>query len=145
MQALHNQAPLQQEYFDRYNSGGPINWEIGRPQSVVARLAHNGFFWGRVLDIGCGLGDNARCIAQQEQSKSPVQVVAIDLVPKAIEMAKERTNHHEFSNLTFMILDALKEDEQVDLGKFDFVLDSCLFHGFPMNINKPTYVNFIDG
>ena len=45
-------------------------------------------------------------------------------------MAKERTNEHEFPNLTFMVLDALEENEQIDLGQFDFVLDACLFHGF---------------
>lgn len=82
MESSHNQAPLQQEYFNRYNSGGPINWEIGRPQGAVARLVQNGFFFGRVLDIGCGFGDNARCIAQQQQSKNPIQVVATDLVKK---------------------------------------------------------------
>ncbi|UJR11968.1 hypothetical protein I4U23_016146 [Adineta vaga] len=129
MQEEHNQAPPQQVYFDRYNSDAPINWDIGRPQSAVERLVRNGFFWGRVLDVGCGLGDNARCIAQQPKPKSPIQVVGTDLVPKAIEMAKERTNPHDFPNLTYMVLDALAEDEQIGLGQFDFVLDSCLFHG----------------
>jgi 2-polyprenyl-3-methyl-5-hydroxy-6-metoxy-1,4-benzoquinol methylase len=80
MQSSHNQAPSQQAYIDKYNSGGPLNWEIGRAQPAVAHLVQNSFFSGRVLDVGCGLGDNARCIAQQQHSKSPVEVLAIDLV-----------------------------------------------------------------
>ncbi|CAF1348616.1 unnamed protein product [Adineta ricciae] len=139
MQRAHSEAPLQQEYFDRYSSGAPINWDIGRPQSAVERLVQSGFFWGRVLDVGCGFGDNARCIAQQSQPKSPIHVVATDFVPKAIEMAKERTNQSDFPNLTYMVLDALKEDEQDDLGQFDFVLDSCLFHGLS-DENRQIYI-----
>ncbi|CAF4609303.1 unnamed protein product [Rotaria sp. Silwood2] len=129
MEVSHNQAPLQQEYFDKYNAGGPLNWEIGRPQSAVLHLVQSGFFSGRVLDIGCGTGENARCIARQRNFSSPVKVVAVDLVPKAIEMAKKQTDPSEFTNLTFTVFDVLNEDNKTDLGRFNFVLDSCLFHG----------------
>jgi SAM-dependent methyltransferase len=45
-------------------------------------------------------------------------------------MAKEQTDKSQYPNLTFAVVDVLKEDEANELGHFDFVLDSCLFHGF---------------
>ncbi|WP_041778778.1 class I SAM-dependent methyltransferase [Beijerinckia indica] len=39
----------------------------------------------RVLDIGCGLGDNAECLAAAR-----AKVTAFDLVPKAIAWARQR-------------------------------------------------------
>ncbi len=35
------------------------SWDIGPPQKEFARLTES----GRVLDIGCGTGENALCLA----------------------------------------------------------------------------------
>ena len=60
----------------------PAPWAIGRPQRAIAELAARDFFEGPVLDIGCGTGDNAILLAYRG-----LEVVGIDLVPKAIEIA----------------------------------------------------------
>ena len=58
-------------------------WAIGRPQRAIAELACRDFFEGPVLDIGCGTGENAILLAYRG-----LEVVGVDLVPKAIELAK---------------------------------------------------------
>jgi SAM-dependent methyltransferase len=60
----------------------PAPWAIGRPQRAIAELAARDFFEGPVLDIGCGTGENAILLAQRG-----LEVVGVDLVPKAIELA----------------------------------------------------------
>lgn len=60
----------------------PAPWAIGRPQRAIAELAARDFFEGPVLDIGCGTGENAILLAYRG-----LEVVGVDLVPKAIEMA----------------------------------------------------------
>ena len=68
--------PLQSEYFDAYSSNKQPNWDIGRPQSSFIQLADAGTFKNaRVLDVGCGLGDNTRYIARTAKL-----VIGIDLV-----------------------------------------------------------------
>ncbi|MBU3727626.1 MAG: class I SAM-dependent methyltransferase [Phycisphaerales bacterium] len=61
----------------------PAPWAIGRPQRAIAELAARDFFEGPVLDIGCGTGENAILLAHRG-----LEVVGVDLVPKAVEMAK---------------------------------------------------------
>ncbi len=61
----------------------PAPWAIGRPQRAIAELAARDFFEGPVLDIGCGTGENAILLAYRG-----LEVVGVDLVPKAIEMAR---------------------------------------------------------
>ena len=66
-----------QEVFFRMSGTGNSPWEIGRPQPVIIKLVEQGVFHGEVLDIGCGIGDNAVYIAKQANN---VHLTAIDLV-----------------------------------------------------------------
>ncbi len=52
-------------------------WEIGRAQPAIVDLVHQGIFQGKVLDIGCGIGDNAIYIASHARN---VRLTAVDLV-----------------------------------------------------------------
>ena len=47
------------EWDDSYAAGPPAPWDIGRPQPAFARLAGEGRLTGRLLDAGCGAGENA--------------------------------------------------------------------------------------
>ena len=51
-----------------------------------------------VLDIGCGVGEFSRLLAQRAD-----KVIAIDLSPKSIEIAKQRSQ--QFNNIDYQVAD----------------------------------------
>jgi SAM-dependent methyltransferase len=65
------------EKFFRFSENGNGPWEIDRPQSVIVKLVEKGIFNGEVLDIGCGIADNAIYIVQHANN---VNLTGIDLV-----------------------------------------------------------------
>lgn len=99
---------------------GPAPWDIGRAQPAVERLVSDGVFTGRVLDAGCGAGDNALRIAA-----TGVSVLGIDVAETAVAMAREKADALG-ADAEFEVADALQLPR---LGRtFDTVLDSALFH-----------------
>src|SRR5439155_1819341 len=109
------------EFFDTAYEGAPP-WEIGRPQDDVVRLEGRGGFKGKILDLGCGTGENALFLASKGY-----EVLGIDRVGAAIEKAKAKAAERKIE-CAFQVADAL------ELGKlkktFDTVLDCALFHVF---------------
>ncbi len=75
---------------------------------------------GEVLDIGCGLGDNAIYLASRGHS-----VTGLDGSPAAIEKARQRAADAGVS-VTFDVADATKLTGYD--GRFDTVVDSALYH-----------------
>ena len=75
---------------------------------------------GEVLDIGCGLGDNAIYLASRGHS-----VTGLDGSPAAIEQARSRAAQVGVS-VTFGVADATKLSGYD--GRFDTVIDSALYH-----------------
>ena len=71
-----------QELFFTLSGAGDSPWEVGHVQQVIVDLTQRGIFHGEILDIGCGIGDNAIYVAKHSPN---VKVTAIDLV---------RGNHH---------------------------------------------------
>lgn len=109
--------------WDSAYRGAPPPWEIGRAQPAVTRLADAGRFKGRVLDAGCGTGENAIELAARG-----FETWGIDGAPTAIRIARSKAEERGLS-VTFMVADALQLDR---LGQvFDTVLDCGLFHTFP--------------
>ena len=87
-----------------------------------------GGFSGEVLDIGCGLGDNAIYLASRGHS-----VTGLDGSPAAIEEARRRAADAGVLNPTagsagviFDVADAT--DLSGYEGRFDTVVDSALYH-----------------
>ncbi len=106
---------------EEYNKTPP--WEVGHPQSAFVELfSSNELVLGKVLDIGCGTGENAIFLAQNGFS-----VVGIDLVPSAIEKAKQKAKGLGLE-INFSVGDALHLRFLPD--EFDSVIDSGLFHIF---------------
>jgi SAM-dependent methyltransferase len=104
--------------------GPPPPWDIGRPQPAVVRLADGGAFRGRVLDAGCGTGENTLEIASRG-----LATWGIDGAPHAIAKARAKAAQRVApAAATFLVADAL-ELERLDL-QFETVLDCGLFHTF---------------
>ena len=85
-------------------------------------LVQNGEIRGRVLDVGCGTGENAIFF-----SRFGTEVWGIDFVPLAIQKAKQKAQARG-ARVRFLVANALH------LGRlrtrFDTITDCGLFHGF---------------
>ena len=97
-----------------------VPWDIGGAQPVVIEAEGAGRLRGAVLDVGCGLGDNAIFLARQGH-----QVTGIDIAPAAIAQAKQRAEQHGV-DVTFAVADATSL-AGLD-GQFDSVLDGACYH-----------------
>src|SRR2546426_5367559 len=109
---------------DAYKTRPP--WDIGRPQPSFVELVQAGELnKGRVLDVGCGTGENALYLAERGFS-----VVGVDLSTHAIEAAKEKASERRLK-ADFKLANALSLDFKN--GYFDSIIDSGLFHTFNDN------------
>ncbi len=109
---------------DAYKTRPP--WDIGRPQPAFVELVQAGELnKGRVLDVGCGTGENALYLAERGFS-----VVGVDLSTRAIEAAKEKASERRLK-ADFVLENALSLDFKN--GYFDSAIDSGLFHTFNDN------------
>ncbi|HEU4572008.1 MAG TPA: class I SAM-dependent methyltransferase [Candidatus Limnocylindrales bacterium] len=111
-------------HWDSAYRGAPPPWEIGHPQPIVERLAATGGFDGRVLDAGCGTGENALFLAARG-----LEVTGADWSALAIERARAKAGERGLA-VRFEVADAL-DLAAAGLGPgFDSVLDCGLFHTF---------------
>jgi len=119
------------EWDASYTGGTAAPWDIGRPQPAFARLADEGRLTGRLLDAGCGTGENALLAASHG-----ADVTGIDVAPTAIERARAKASERGLT-ARFDVADAL------DLGRLhltvDTVIDSGVFHVFGDG-DRPRYV-----
>jgi SAM-dependent methyltransferase len=110
------------EWDASYTASTAAGWDIGRPQAAFVRLADEGRLTGRVLDAGCGTGENALLAASRG-----ADVIGIDVAPPAIARARATASERRLT-ARFEVADAL------DLGRLgltvDTVLDSGVFHIF---------------
>lgn len=116
-------------FFESAYEGTPP-WDIGKPQKEFIRLAEDEEINRRVLDAGCGTGENALYLAGLG-----FEVWGIDATPTAIKKAKEKAAERGI-NVNFLVLDALKL--RLLKVKFDTVIDSGLFHVFS-DEERPVY------
>jgi SAM-dependent methyltransferase len=108
--------------FDSAYRMGTPPWDIGRPQPAIVRLAEQGAIAGRVIDVGCGTGENALFLADRG-----LDVTGLDAAPTAIALAREKAAARG-SSAVFVVADAL---DLPALGQtFDVAVDTGLFHVF---------------
>jgi ubiquinone/menaquinone biosynthesis C-methylase UbiE len=96
------------------------------------RIADAGGFQRKVLDVGCGTGENAVFLAERGYD-----VLAIDYLESVVATARERSaSSSGLPRLEFKQADAFHLDA---LGQiFDSVLDCATFHGFS-DRERPAY------
>jgi SAM-dependent methyltransferase len=109
---------------DAYKTRPP--WDIGRPQPAFVELVQAGELnKGRVLDVGCGTGENALYLAERGFS-----VAGVDLSTRAIDAAKTKASERKLK-VDFRPANALSLD--FENAYFDNAIDSGLFHTFNDN------------
>jgi cyclopropane fatty-acyl-phospholipid synthase-like methyltransferase len=94
-------------------------WEIGRPQGAIVAAADK--VRGRVLDLGCGTGENAIFFA-----KRGCEVIGVDGARAAIAAAKRKAAALGLTNVDFLVHDALAVTALA--RQFDAAIDSGFFH-----------------
>ncbi len=124
---MSDKLPPQQRFAAAYESIPP--WEIDKPRQLFVDVADS--INGRVLDAGCGTGDNALFFAERGQ-----EVVGVDFVDAAIERARDKAVARKL-DVSFLIKDALQLSELQ--GQFDSVIDCGLFHVFSVE-DRSAYV-----
>lgn len=75
------------------------------------------------LDIGCGTGQFSRLLSQHFE-----KVLAIDLSPNMIEVAKQRSK--QFSNIDFQVGDILEWQPVIE--QFDAIVSIATLHHLPV-------------
>ena len=121
-------SELYSSFNESYRGSPP--WDIGRPQAEFVKLAENGEIHGRVLDIGCGTGENAIFLSQYG-----TEVWGVDSAPLAIQKAQLKAQERGVK-VRFQVGDAFRLDE---LGTtFDTIMDCGLFHIFS-DKERPLY------
>jgi SAM-dependent methyltransferase len=107
---------------EAYQASAPAPWDIGRPQPAFARLADAGLLHGRVLDAGCGSGEQTLLAAARG-----ADAVGVDISARAIEQARGKAAARGLA-ARFEVGDVLSLGECG--ATFDTVIDSGVFHVF---------------
>jgi SAM-dependent methyltransferase len=116
-------------FFDEiYRSTPP--WDIGRPQPAVVALEESGEIVGRVLDVGCGTGENAYYLAERGH-----ETWGVDFAPAAIAKAEAKRSDRA-GKVNFRVGNALELASLHE--RFDCLIDCGLFHTFS-DTDRPRY------
>ncbi|MQY20775.1 class I SAM-dependent methyltransferase [Nocardia macrotermitis] len=104
-------------------------WVIGEPQPQVLTLEREGWIRGRVLDPGCGAGEHTIAL-----TALGYDVLGVDFAPSAVAYARANAARKGVPAARFEVADmvAIGNDPGLaaELGAFDTILDSALFHVF---------------
>lgn len=114
--------PFRNAFFKlSYRLSEPL-WEIGRPQASLIEAETEGIVSGRVIDIGCGRGENANYLAKQGY-----RVLGVDLAAAAIKSARARAIKQE-TGAEFLTADLFTLPRRGE--QYDTVIDYGVYHQF---------------
>jgi SAM-dependent methyltransferase len=117
---------------ESYRSGN-VPWDTGRTSSELMRVVQDENIRPcHSIELGCGTGTNAIWLAQRG-----FEVTGVDLVPQAIERAKQRAAEAGVS-IRFFAADLLALP---DLGEpFDFLFDRGCYHA----VRRENAIGYLD-
>ena len=109
------------EFYEDYSK------QFNFPQKDYSKL--------RVLDLGSGLGGVSQYFARKG-----AKVVGVDVSHLAIMAAQQIASEREL-DIEYKVLDLSKSSE--DLGKFDLIIDSHLYHCLITDEDRSSYLSFV--
>ena len=113
---------VEERYRKRYKSGD-TPWDVGQPDfNLIEVVTKESIQSCKVLDIGCGTGDNSIWLAQNH-----FQVIGTDTSDIALEKAKEKASQAHVE-CDFVLVDFL--NHVIEGSPFGFVFDRGCFHSF---------------
>ena len=113
---------VEDRYRERYKTKN-TPWDVGKPDfNLIEIVTQRPVAPCKVLDIGCGTGDNAAWLAQKG-----FQVVATDSSDMALAKAKEKAAAAGFA-CDFFNVDFL--NNRIEGAPFEFAFDRGCFHSF---------------
>jgi SAM-dependent methyltransferase len=105
-----------------YQSAQRPPWDLDGPTPFVVDLESQDQFRGKILDAGCGTGENTLYLAARGHA-----VVGVDSAPTAIARARAKVQARGLEELaTFLEADACELPGCT--SEFDTVIDSGFFH-----------------
>lgn len=120
--------------WDEHYRSGETPWDNGQPEPLFIEAIERGALpRGRLLELGCGTGTNARLFAA-----AGFEVVAVDLSATAIERARA---HPDAAGIAYQVRDILAEE--LPAGPFDAVIDRGCFHSFDAESERAVLVRRI--
>lgn len=117
--------------FNSFYENGTPPWVIGEPQPAIVALEKTGLIKGKVLDIGCGLGEHTILL-----SRLGYDVLGVDYAPKAVEQARANAEAKGV-DARFEVADAMNLTAEPG---YETILDSALFHVFGDDADRARYV-----
>ena len=122
---------VEDSYRKRYRSGD-TPWDVGHPDfNLIEVVTQKPIPSCKVLDIGCGTGDNAIWLAQNH-----FQVIGTDTSDIALEKAKDKASKANVE-CNFMLVDFLRN--KIEGSPFGFVFDRGCFHSFSSENNRRSF------
>lgn len=122
--------------WDQSYKSGQTPWDSAVPDAMLVDVVQAGLLpSGRAFEIGCGTGTNARFLAE-----SGYDVLAVDLSPTALKIAKEKNN---VPGVTYAQLDVFQDPWPE--GPFDVVVDRGCFHLFSDPEQQRRFVQAVAG
>ncbi|OHB77781.1 MAG: methyltransferase type 11 [Planctomycetes bacterium RBG_16_55_9] len=113
---------VEERYRERYKSGD-TPWDVGRADfNLIEVVTQRPVPSCKVLDIGCGTGDNSIWLAQNR-----FQVTGTDTSQIALDKAREKASKAGVE-CNFLLADFLKN--KIEGAPFGFVFDRGCFHSF---------------
>jgi 2-polyprenyl-3-methyl-5-hydroxy-6-metoxy-1,4-benzoquinol methylase len=123
---------VEERYRERYKSGD-TPWDVGQADfNLIEVVTQNPILSCKVLDIGCGTGDNSVWLAQNR-----FQVFGTDTSEIALEKAKEKASKANVE-CDFMLVDFIKN--KIEGAPFGFVFDRGCFHSFSSENDRKRFV-----
>lgn len=128
---------IKKGYKERYEAGD-TPWDIGKPDfNLIQTVTTTPIEPCKALDIGCGTGDNAIWLSQQN-----FHVLGIDTSEIAIGKAKEKALKANVK-CTFIVIDLLAS--HIEGAPFGFAFDRGCFPSLSSDKERKSFAQNVNG